>query len=362
MCLYPQLIKNKKYEKNKKNGGVIPAILDKRVLAVPVPCGRCMECRKQEARKWQVRLLEDIKDNKNGKFVCLTFSNESIKELSEEINKKHNRIKENGAKEVKRIYENEKIQGYERDNEIATLAVRRFTERWRKKYKKTIRHWLITELGHEGTENIHMHGFIWSDEPIGEIRRHWMYGGIWAGYNDQSNVGEAAVNYNIKYVHKQDNDHKEYKPKILCSKGIGAGYIKRANKKNDYYKTRTGHKIATPSYYRNKIYTDEEREDLWLKRLDKEERWINGERVDIKKGEEEYYKCLEWHRKINERLGYGSNKKDWNKKKYEEQRRNLLLQKRIEDAEKKEGIYGVSNGETEERWQIQWGGVDTSGG
>ena len=28
MCLYPKLIKNKKYTKNKKNGGVIPAVSD----------------------------------------------------------------------------------------------------------------------------------------------------------------------------------------------------------------------------------------------------------------------------------------------------------------------------------------------
>ena len=34
MCLYPKLIKNKKYTKSKKNGGVIPAVSDNRVLWV----------------------------------------------------------------------------------------------------------------------------------------------------------------------------------------------------------------------------------------------------------------------------------------------------------------------------------------
>ena len=34
MCLYPKLIKNKKYMSNKKNGGVIPAVSDERTLFV----------------------------------------------------------------------------------------------------------------------------------------------------------------------------------------------------------------------------------------------------------------------------------------------------------------------------------------
>ena len=69
MCLYPRLIQNKKYIANKKNGGIIPAVSDKRVLAVPIGCGKCMECLKQKGREWQVRLMEEIKSSKNGIFV-----------------------------------------------------------------------------------------------------------------------------------------------------------------------------------------------------------------------------------------------------------------------------------------------------
>ena len=76
--------------------------------------------------------MEDIKDNPKCTFVTLTFSNEKLTTLNNEI-------------------PNE-IQGYARDNALATLAVRRFLERWRKKNKKSIRHWLVTELGHKGTD------------------------------------------------------------------------------------------------------------------------------------------------------------------------------------------------------------------
>ena len=157
MCLYPRLILNPKYKANKKNRGIIPPMPlgpdgkpDLRVKYVPVGCGDCMECRKQKARNWRVRLLEDIKHNKNGKFITLTFSNQSIKELWTIINESTKNTTE--------------IKGYEMDNMIATLATRRFLERWRKKYGRSLRHWMITEIGHKGTENIHLHGIIWTNE------------------------------------------------------------------------------------------------------------------------------------------------------------------------------------------------------
>ena len=147
MCLYPTFGQNPKYKANKKNGGNIPAVSDIRVTKVPIGCGKCIECRKQEARKWQIRLLEDIRHNPNGQFVTFTFSNKSIAELTKIIHEKSDT----------------KITGYNLDNEIATVAMRRFLERWRKKYKVSLRHWFITELGHTGTENIHLHGIIWSN-------------------------------------------------------------------------------------------------------------------------------------------------------------------------------------------------------
>ncbi len=297
MCLFPRLIENRKYIKNKKNKGVIPPLKDKRTLYVPTKCGKCIECKKQKGREWAVRLHEEIRNEKNGKFVTLTFSNESIKELSSTI---------------------KGLKGYNLDNEIATKGVRRFLERWRKKYKKSVRHWLVTELGQKGTENIHIHGIIWTDKKE-EIEKIWKYGHVWIGQF----VNEKTINYIVKYINKTDEKHKEYESKILTSNGIGKGYIERIDSKANKYKkgktketytTRQGTKLALPIYYRNKIYTEEEREELWLEKLDKEERYILGEKISIKNGEEEYYKTLEYYKKLNKRLGYGDNEINWEKK------------------------------------------------
>lgn len=320
MCLYPKLIKNKKYVKNKKNGGVIPPVNDERVLWVPVGCQRCIECRKQKARGWQVRMLEDIKTNRNGVFITLTLSNESIKKIVEQC-------------------ELQNIEGYELDNEIATRATRMFLERWRKKHKKSLRHWLVTELGHDGTENIHLHGIIWTDEKWENIEKTWGYGFIWKGQY----VNEKTVNYIVKYIHKVDEKHKEYNSKILTSAGIGSNYTNTKDAKiNSYkgeetietYRTRQGFKVAMPTYWRNKTYSEEEREKLWLIKLDKNERWVCGEKVKAD-DTEQYYKLLEWHRRRNKVLGYGDDKKRWDREVYENERRKIMMARRIENNNKK---------------------------
>jgi hypothetical protein len=324
MCLYPKLVRNPKYVSNKKNGGVIPPINDNRVIAVPIGCGNCMECRKQKMNSWGIRLMEEVKEKRNGKFVTLTFSNESIRELSKGI----------------------KLKGYDLDNAIATRAVRLFTERWRKKYKKTIRHFLITELGHGKTEHLHLHGIVWAGneddvrDTMNEIEDKWKYGWVWKGKEVNGRlvnyVNEKTVNYIGKYIMKIDEQHKEYKPIILCSNGIGKGYINRAGINNEYkgketkdsYKLDNGTEVGLPIYYRNKLYSDEEKEALWINKLDKELRYVNKIEIDISEGYEDYFKVLEEERRVNIKMGYGTSKIEWERKQYEKELRMIKHESR----------------------------------
>ncbi|AXH75320.1 MAG: replication initiator protein [Microviridae sp.] len=358
MCLYPKLIKNPKYKATKKNGGIIPAVLDNRVKYVPIGCQRCMECRKKKAREWQLRLSEDIKKQTNGKFITLTFSNEDYKKIHA-------------------ITPNE-LTPYDKDNYIATYATRHFLERWRKKYKKSLRHWLVTELGHNGTHNIHLHGIIWTNENYNTIAQYWKYGHIWPDKDNykKTYVNLRTVNYIIKYVSKMDNDHKHYNSIILTSPGIGNNYTNtynsRLNKYNgqntiETYRTTTGHKINMPIYWRNKIYSEKEREELWLLKLDKQERWIMKEKVSVKNGEEEYNKLLKWYQQQNIKLGYQTDTINWTEKKYEQEKRQLMQQARIKnkkskqatnkkiDKNKKKNTITINN----RKWQITEFGLTT---
>jgi hypothetical protein len=324
MCLFPRLHRNPKYKPNKKNNGIVPIPTDNRVMLVPIGCGHCKECRNQKKREWQTRLTEDIRKNKNAKFVTLTFSNEEITKL---------------YSETKDVY------GYEKDNQVATIAVERFRERWRKKHKKSVRHWLITELGTEQTEHLHLHGLIWTDQPNSEIEKHWKYGNIWVG----TYVNERTVNYITKYLNKIDAKHKYYKPKMLTSAGIGGSYINRIDatqnkyqpngKTKETYKTRTGYEIAIPTYLRNKIYTEEEREKLWLEKLDKKVRYINGKKIDISKDEKLYKQLLKQAQRENSQQGYTDGKINWQEKNYEQQRRVLKqLEKRPDHMKNEQAI------------------------
>lgn len=355
MCLYPKLIKNPKYQENKKNGGVIPPIFDTRVLAVPIGCGQCMECRKKKKNEWSVRMKEEIKHDKTGIFVTLTFSNESYKELAKEAQYKKVRIQDgikkewidkNGRVQKRYKYKEEattKLTGYDLDNAIATLAVRKFTGRWIKKHKKSIKHWLVTELGGNGTENIHMHGIIFTDKGGKEINDIWEYGYTWVGNKKENGqtenyVTEKTINYIIKYIHKVDEKHRLFTPKILTSAGIGAGYMKRTDKERNVfkgketkqtYKSGTGHETDLPLYYKNKIWTDEEKEQLWLYKLDEQVRYVGGRRIDISKGEEAYYKAREAQRIINRKWGFGGDNTNKEDEAYELMRRELLQSKRL---------------------------------
>ena len=109
MCLYPKFIINRKYTVTKKNGGNVPTIKDPRTKYVPVGCGKCMECRKQKARQWSIRLQEHIRNNKNGYFITLSFSDRSLIDLENEINTPQTPPKSGG------------LNGYDLDNKIATL-------------------------------------------------------------------------------------------------------------------------------------------------------------------------------------------------------------------------------------------------
>jgi len=300
-------------------------IKDIRTKYVPVGCGKCMECMKQKSRTWNVRLNEEIRTDNTGIFVTLTFSNEQIDHIA------------NGRDtEGKLISKPINLLGYDLDNEIAKIAVRRFLERWRKKYKKSVKHWLVTEIGGHNSENIHLHGIVFTKYK-NDITNIWQYGYVFTG----DYVSEKTISYITKYITKTDIKHKNYTQIILTSPGIGSNYLKRRDSKNnkytgnntkETYTNRQGYKINLPIYYRNKIYTDDEKEQLWLNKLDQNTRYVNGIKIDVSKTDEIYYKVLKDEQLKNEKLGYGTEKKNWDKIKYEHQKRNLKIKERIEKA------------------------------
>ena len=60
------------------------------------------------------------------------------------------------------------------ENNIATLALRKFLERCRKKTGKSIKHWCVTELG-EDRGRIHLHGIFFGNQAAELVIEKWRY-------------------------------------------------------------------------------------------------------------------------------------------------------------------------------------------
>ena len=129
MCLYPKLIPNRRYLPTKKNGGVPPICPDERLRYVTLH----IVTGKQKQRQWVVRMSEENRQTPNAYFLTLTIDDKSYKQLKQKYKLKDN-------------------------NDIATKDIRLCLERVRKLTGKSVKHWFITELGHEKTERLHLKG------------------------------------------------------------------------------------------------------------------------------------------------------------------------------------------------------------
>lgn len=313
MCLYPQYFKNPKYLPNKKNKGRPPICMDRRLLYIPAKCGCCIECRKEKQREWRVRLEEELRSS-FGYFTTLTVSPEGVKEIEEKTG----------------------LKWEENPNEIATKALRLFLERARKETGKSIRHWCVTELG-EKKDRIHLHGIFFGQKSAELIKKHWKYGFVFIG----GYCNSKSVNYMTKYMLKVDIKHPEFKQIVLASPGIGAGYMDRLDylwQKQNYkkievatYTFRNGTKMAMPKYYKNKIFSEREKEVMWINNLNRGLLWIYGEKVKAND-----WKTIDNLRRYWQKYGrevMGDNPIAWNamkeRRKEEKQRRAIAEAKKL---------------------------------
>ena len=94
--------------------------------------------------------------------------------------------------------------------------------------------------------------------------------------------------------------------------------------------------MSNPIYYRNLLYSESEREDLWIEKLDKEERWIHDVKIDMKqKNAEDYvFKVLEEKRELNKVCGFGDGSIDFDVRFYKRQQRMLAKMNRIAKVNK----------------------------
>ena len=114
---------------------------------------------------------------------------------------------------------------------------------------------------------------------------------------------------------RMDNRRKRYQ----CSNSKRNAY--RENNTNEYYRLPNGMELPLPEYYRKKIYSEEEREKLWIEKQERGYRYICGEKVSID-DEEEYDSILNYYRERAKEL-YNENYDNWEKERHKRQLEKL---------------------------------------
>lgn len=225
-CITPLTVKNPKFQK-------MPWLESH----IEVPCGKCPACRRRRSAAWCFRLLQEERHCVSSHFVTLTYDVE------------HLPVTENG---------------------LMTLVPSHLTDFWKLlRYYYDGRYKIIYyACGEYGSMNKrpHYHAIIFNC-PQDLYVKAWKYGMINVG-----NVNASSVGYTTGYMEKpfdvngdDDNDDR-VKEFSRMSKNLGLSYLTKSIVnwyKSDlsrlYVTLDGGVKVAMPRYYRDKIFTDEER-------------------------------------------------------------------------------------------------------
>lgn len=206
-----------------------------------VPCGRCVECRKSRGSSWRVRLLHELHFDSRVTmplFVTLTFDSKY----------------------------------YAKYKDDPQSAIRHFTDSFRKRYKYSMRYFMVTELGGDG-DRLHFHGIIFNPpfrrrtNPSYKVinrwlRARWRFGITWTGW-----VNDATCNYILKYITKLDENHPDFFGRVYVSPGLGRSYLDAVSTNyirsqwNTSIKVHAGNQsFPCPRYYINKVFSQYERQ------------------------------------------------------------------------------------------------------
>lgn len=218
---------------------------------IPVPCGKCPQCITRRVSGWSFRLMQEDKISLQSWFVTLTYAPEHVPMTSNKfmtLNKKHCQ----DFMKLLRYYQNE----FYKQRKIPK-------KEWRK-----IRYYTAGEYGSEGARP-HYHIILFDAYPECVLDA-WTMGSVYFG-----SVSSASVGYSLKYmskagkipIHARDDRVPEF---ALMSKGLGKNYLTdemikwhETDMYNRMYLNYEGQKkCSMPRYYKDKIYTKEQREHI----------------------------------------------------------------------------------------------------
>lgn len=212
---------------------------------VPVPCGKCPNCKLNRVNGWVFRMLQEELRSETSHFVTLTYDTRFVP------------ITENGFMTLRK-----------RDFQL-------FMKRLRKAISidypnVRLKYYAVGEYGTK-YKRPHYHAILFNVPDTRYIVEAWSIGSDPIGGVNIGSVSGDSIAYTMKYIdksswkrsHARDDREKEFP---LMSKRIGANYLTdqtvayhKADLTRCYILRPGGHRIAMPRYYKDKIYTERER-------------------------------------------------------------------------------------------------------
>jgi hypothetical protein len=234
------------------------------------PCGKCLMCSKNRVSGWSFRLVKEGETADLSLFITLTYNTDNVPitrkgymslDIEKEVPNKHYEKQMRSWLKGKRKKEPKK-------NIQVGSDLTNFFKLLRKKTSRKIRYYAVGEYG-DHTWRPHYHVILFNAE-IQHVLDSWTKGEVHFG-----TVSEASIGYTLKYIskpkkvpqHQNDDRVREYS---RMSKGLGANYLtdqmKQWHKNNLderlYLPLLDGKKAPMPRYYKERIYTDQERGHL----------------------------------------------------------------------------------------------------
>lgn len=219
-----------------------------------VPCGKCPNCLKTRASQWSFRLMQQLKVCSSAYFITLTYDSTHIP------------ITRNGYKSIRKD-----------DLQKFFKRLRTYHDREDGGNNIPIKYYAVGEYG--GTlKRPHYHIILfnaklkliskaWTSPETGKMMGHIHYG-------NEEGVCAKSVGYTLKYISKpyknfRLNDDRE-KPFSVMSKGIGLNYLTPEMvawhhadlEARMYCNLPGGKKCSMPRYYKERIYSEAQRERI----------------------------------------------------------------------------------------------------
>lgn len=220
---------------------------------IPVPCGKCPVCLQRRASSWAIRLEEHQKTNGRAHFLTLTYSQPPITK-----NGYMTLVKRDWQLFIKRLR-----RAHPKNTEIRYYACGEYGSiRWRPHYHAII-------FGIDADLIIR----AWREKDVDEQydKKTLQLPGIPGIWEADPDVNEANTMYVTKYMtkgkriplHSKDDRLPEFS---LMSKNLGKSFLTpemikyyQSNPENMYVTREGGVKVAMPRYYRDRIFSEEQR-------------------------------------------------------------------------------------------------------